>query len=85
MKISDPRYEVMASSRRICFFVLCDLVYFLFYFLGRDFSFYLALLQVWKFLLGYYQWHQPAEVAHIELYNTDLKGCKILNLKSLYI
>ena len=38
-----------------------------------------GLDQVWKFLLGYYQWHQPAEVEHIEICNTDKKGCKILN------
>ena len=37
-----------------------------------------GLDQVWKFLLGYYQWHQPAEVEHIEIYNTDKSSYKIL-------
>ena len=58
------------------FFILFGLCHFLFH---------LALLQVWKFLLGYYQWHQPAEVEHIEIYNTKEKGCKIFNFQSLYI
>ena len=48
-------------------FGLFGLGYFLFNFEAQIVSLYLALLQVWKFLLGYYQWHQPAEVEHIKI------------------